>query len=328
MLAPIASRSQADFYRLLRISQGEDELRSELEHPYSGLELEEICQVLRKLTRVQQVLLKVNMAYIHSASMADEYRTEPAFKLQGSYRNMAKLAEKVVAVMNDAELEELIIDHYRGEAQTLTTGAESNLLKLYEITGRLDAEQAERWAAIKRTFARQQELSGSEDDPMQRALLQLVKVNEHLGDIGGALARGQERSSEGHPLVPALERLGEVLASSRAASDAPAASDASAALASAIGQLAQAVEAERNQPIQVVNTLPKYYANLYRHHIEVIENSLQPALQALGRHLDNSGAIANNLRELVRYLRKRADKHDGSASLDLPGGNEQQIEDD
>ncbi|TVR42225.1 MAG: AAA family ATPase, partial [Planctomycetota bacterium] len=36
VLAPIASRSQADFYRLLRISQGEDELRSELEHPYSG----------------------------------------------------------------------------------------------------------------------------------------------------------------------------------------------------------------------------------------------------------------------------------------------------
>ena len=54
--------------------------------------------------------------------MADEDRVEPSFKLQGSYRNMAKLAEKVVAVMNDEELDQLILDHYLSESQTLTAG--------------------------------------------------------------------------------------------------------------------------------------------------------------------------------------------------------------
>jgi hypothetical protein len=68
---------------------------------------------------------------------ADAYRTEPPFKLQGSYRNMNKIAEKVVAAMNAQELETLIDDHYRGEAQTLTTGAEQNLLKLAELRERM-----------------------------------------------------------------------------------------------------------------------------------------------------------------------------------------------
>ena len=47
----------------------------------------------------------MNQEYIRSASQDDAFRTEPPFKLQGSYRNMNKLAEKVVSAMNDAELE-------------------------------------------------------------------------------------------------------------------------------------------------------------------------------------------------------------------------------
>ena len=43
---------------------------------------------------------------------------------------MNKLAEKVVAIMDDNELQAVIDDHYIGEAQLLTTGAEANLLKL------------------------------------------------------------------------------------------------------------------------------------------------------------------------------------------------------
>ena len=38
--------------------------------------------------------------------------------------------------MNDAELERSIDDHYPSESQTLTTGAEQNLLKLAELRGR------------------------------------------------------------------------------------------------------------------------------------------------------------------------------------------------
>ena len=55
---------------------------------------------------------------------------------------MNKIAQRIQPAMNDAELAALIDDHYRAEAQTLTTGAEANLLKLAELRGTLTAEQA------------------------------------------------------------------------------------------------------------------------------------------------------------------------------------------
>src|SRR5690606_29018550 len=108
----------------------------------------------------------VNAEYIRSAAQADTFRTEPPFKLQGSYRNMNKIAEKIVSAMTPDELETLIDDHYRSESQTLTTGAEQNLLKLAELRGRLTPEQAKRWAEIKAEFMRQRRLGGSETDPV------------------------------------------------------------------------------------------------------------------------------------------------------------------
>ncbi|HEX2210741.1 MAG TPA: hypothetical protein VHG93_23870 [Longimicrobium sp.] len=67
---------------------------------------------------------------------------------------MNKLAEKISPVMNDAELQQLVSDHYLGEAQLLTPGAEENLLKLKELRGVLTAGEAARWEQIKRDFLR------------------------------------------------------------------------------------------------------------------------------------------------------------------------------
>ena len=44
-----------------------------------------------------------------------------------------KLAEKIFSVMNDKELETLLLSHYENESQTLTSGAEANLLKFKEL---------------------------------------------------------------------------------------------------------------------------------------------------------------------------------------------------
>ncbi|MCA9604217.1 MAG: DNA repair ATPase, partial [Myxococcales bacterium] len=90
VLAPVATRSLADVHKLLRMAQGEEVPSSELEQSYSAVEVQEITSVLTKLLRVQSVLSMVNAEYIRSASMEDAYRTEPPFKLQGSYRNMNK----------------------------------------------------------------------------------------------------------------------------------------------------------------------------------------------------------------------------------------------
>ena len=63
---------------------------------------------------------------------------------------MNRIAEKVLALMTDQEVEALIFDHYENESQTLTDGAEANLLKFYELEGSLSDEDTERWIEIKK----------------------------------------------------------------------------------------------------------------------------------------------------------------------------------
>ncbi|MGW5681415.1 DNA repair ATPase [Nonomuraea sp. NPDC003754] len=188
VLAPLSTRDRGDVELLVRIARGEEGVRTDqLSHPYTKVELDQILSVLRKLVRVQEVVLANNQAYIASAAQSDDSRTEPPYRLQGSYRNMNKLAERIVPVMNDAELEQVIDDHYLGEAQTLTSGAEANLLKLAELRGRLTPEQAARWADIKAAYLRTKALGGAEDDPMTRAVGAIGLLADRVGDIGQAL---------------------------------------------------------------------------------------------------------------------------------------------
>lgn len=113
VLAPLATRDMADVYRFVAKAEGKPFSSNELAHGYSGAEINEISSTLQRLMQVRDVVLKVNQQYIASAAQADQYRSEPPFKLQGSYRNMNKMAEKISAVMNDAELLQLIADHYQ-----------------------------------------------------------------------------------------------------------------------------------------------------------------------------------------------------------------------
>ncbi|WP_405745421.1 DNA repair ATPase [Streptomyces sp. NBC_01525] len=152
-LAPLATRDRADTDLLIRLARRDPTAHADrLVHPYAPAELDQILAVLRTLLRVQETVLAVNRAYIDSAAQADSTRTEPPFLLQGSYRNTNKIAARLVPVMNDTETEALLDGHYRAEAQTLTGGAEANLLKLAELRGRLTPVQARRWAEIKRTW--------------------------------------------------------------------------------------------------------------------------------------------------------------------------------
>ncbi len=190
VLAPLAARDTADLPLLLRLAEGDETARADrLSYPYSAAELDQILAVLRKMKRAQRVVLRVNQAYIASAAQADSSRTEPPFKLQGSYRNMNKLAERIVPAMNDDELEQVLDDHYLGEAQTLTGGAEANLLKLAEIRGRLDPAREQRWAEVKAGFLREQALGGSEADPMVRAAGAVALVADRIAGIEAAIGR-------------------------------------------------------------------------------------------------------------------------------------------
>ncbi|HEX5201115.1 MAG TPA: hypothetical protein VFW27_14390, partial [Actinoplanes sp.] len=120
---------------------------------------------------------------------SDDSRTEPPFRLQGSYRNMNKLAERIVPAMNDDEVEAVIDDHYAGEAQTLTTGAEANLLKLAELRGRMTPEQVNRWAEVKAGYLRARALGGDGEDPLSRAVGAVGLLADRVSDVSSAIGR-------------------------------------------------------------------------------------------------------------------------------------------
>ncbi|MCP4683214.1 MAG: AAA family ATPase, partial [Desulfobacterales bacterium] len=152
VLNKLSSRSQKDIYGIIRIAETDDREGVAFSGTYSVEDVNEMVSVMKKMSIVRDVILKVNKAYIQSAAQADEYRTEPPFKLQGSYRNMNRITEKIVPIMNDEELTTLVLSHYENEAQTLTTGTESNLLKFKELTGWLNDDEDKRWHEIKKGF--------------------------------------------------------------------------------------------------------------------------------------------------------------------------------
>ncbi|HEU5470774.1 MAG TPA: DNA repair ATPase [Actinophytocola sp.] len=194
ILAPLSTRDRSDLELLVRLAKGDDSVRTDkLAHPYSPVELDAILSVLRKLLRVQQVVLANNKAYIASAAQSDASRTEPPFLLQGSYRNMNKLAERIVPVMNDTELDAVISDHYLGEAQTLTSGAEANLLKLAELRGTLTPAQAARWTQVKDAYLRERALGSATDDPITRAVGAVGLLADRVADVETAITRAADQ---------------------------------------------------------------------------------------------------------------------------------------
>ncbi len=272
VLTTIASRSHEDLYRFMQILATNSREGIQFDHDYSAAEVTEILGTLKKLRRVQQILLRVNEQYIYSAAQQDDYRKEPPFKLQGSYRNMNRLAEKVFPVMTDQEVDQLIIDHYYNESQTLTTGAEANLLKFKELMDVMSEDERRRWEDIKSEFNRRQMLSGMDDsDQMGQVLGQLSAFNAGLGNIRTSIDRSLEsglrqlagRLVEGQqldlsPLVDAVTRIGERQPQLN---------------------LTPLIEAMRQPPALQAN-FPKEYAKAWERQITAVE-CLVPILESI-----------------------------------------------
>ncbi len=330
-LAPLANRDPEDLYRLIREARGENVPGSEFSHDYSAGERAELHAVLKKLFRVRDVLLKVNQQYIASAAQAGHYRVEPPFKLQGSYRNMNKLAEKVVAVMNDRELEDLISDHYQGEAQTLTGGAEENLLKLAELRGILTPEQQARWQAVKKTFNRLQASGDPEADPVTRVVNQLGNLNQQLQEFRDSL---YQNGRQGNAVL--LQHLGQLnghlaglpkLLQNQGKLQRQPLEDLTRALAE-LPNLATHL-AEQKPEIQVVNRLPDTLEPAIRQLVELIDHSLLPVVKQFERksRLDlviwqRLKEVSHTLREIDQEAFRRARvqrKREPSMLEDLPG---------
>ncbi|WP_417848337.1 DNA repair ATPase [Thalassoglobus sp.] len=197
VLGKLASRSQKDVYAVVKMAERTlrgDAAPSEgidFEANYSMEELNDFVDTMMKLMRVRDVVLRVNQEYITSAAQHDDYRTEPPFLLQGSYRNMNRIAEKVLPVMNGDEIESLIQSSYQNDAQTLTSGTEANLLKFKELTGSLTANEQERWDDIKRTFKQNIKMRGiGSDDKVGQVIATLTTFSDGLDSIRKAVNEG------------------------------------------------------------------------------------------------------------------------------------------
>lgn len=197
-LRPLSNRSRKDVYAIIKIARTGIREGAEFEGSYSAEEVDEMVGVMKKMMRVRDTILRVNMQYIKSAAQADEFRTEPPFKLQGSYRNMNRIAEKLLPIMTDDEVESIIDDHYENEAQTLTQGAEANLLKFRQLEGKITPPELERWEEIKKRFTKNKILGGADSDPVNKVVSQLADNNMALSE--GLAALGERLTAMRQPI--------------------------------------------------------------------------------------------------------------------------------
>ncbi|MCI4671963.1 MAG: DNA repair ATPase [Bacteroidia bacterium] len=192
VLHRLSTRSQKDILNLIKIAETGSREGIDFETHFSPEEIQEYVGVLEKLLKIRDVILAVNQEYIASAAQQDEFRIEPPFKLQGSYRNMNRLAEKVQPLMNEDELRTLILSHYESEAQTLTNGAEANLLKFKMLNAFAEKEDEARWNEIKEMFMQQKNLSA---DRLAQLVQEMGAFTSGLNAIKDVLEKGMKNGN-------------------------------------------------------------------------------------------------------------------------------------
>lgn len=209
----LTARSQHDVYEIIKIAKSGIFDGAEFESNYSSEEVKELVSMFQKLLIVQEVVLSVNMQYIYSAEQDDDYRTEPSFLLQGSYRNMNKIAEKIMPVMNDKEIRQLVMDHYSDESQLLTSGAEFNLLKFKEMQGWITEEEKERLGYIRETYQKNKSLRQSgEGDPMVQVAGQVRLLNDRIKTMSDAVVTSMNDESKADKITNEVKTLNEKFA--------------------------------------------------------------------------------------------------------------------
>ncbi len=307
-LAPLANKSQKDIRSFVRMAGTGEREAEGFEGSYSQQEVEEILGVMKKLVKIREVVLRVNQEYIHSAAQADEFRTEPPFRLQGSYRNMNRLAEKVVPIMNDDEVQALIVDHYRGESQTLTTGAEANYLKFREMIGAQTAAEKARWDEIKATFKRNMLARGGDhSDPVGRVVAQLADFRGGLQSIGETLER--QMSKPPAPLVVDLGPLHRSLESLRGAVEerlgqGPGTTAPAKAEGNGIGrQLAEGLKALREDLSRAITAV---HSGTMAEKVESLSHELEMIHSTLATLKDVASQQRDHLRNAQELLATRA----------------------
>jgi hypothetical protein len=201
---------------------------------------------------------------------------------------MNRIAERVLPVMHDAELHTLIASSYENEAQTLTTGAEANLLKFKELTNTLGPQEAERWESIKKTYQRNVMLRGmGADDKVAQVILALHQCNDHLAAIHHAMA------NHVRPLLGSVTSNGAGTTLESAAAQAP-------------------------HPIQIINRVPRVFLEIIQQQFSLMQQWLQPLQQTASASDSRVGHLEQLVQQtLDRYTELLKRLEDGKIVVSL-----------
>jgi len=231
---------------------------------------------------------------------------------------MNKMAERVLPIMNDHELEQLIVDHFINQAQTLTTGAEANLLKFRELLGKMSPADKDRWDDIKRTFKRNLVLgSAGNDNVAGQVIAQIATLGDVLHDIRKSVDHGltsmvdQARDSATDPLrqttLTQISTAVEQLIQTNTALDS---------IRTALGALSEATQlrAENPSPIEVKNSVPPVFLEIIRYQFQTLEQWLSPLTQLAESLPAAKGVsrtakqVAKNYKKIIEHLEKNVDE--------------------
>lgn len=314
VLQPLTRVSNKDQRSIIRAAElgSTDGLNLESSLPVD--QLSEMIRILAKLLKVRDIILRVNRAYIRSAAQADSYRTEPPFKLQGSYRNMNRIAERIVAVMNDQELDTLVMANYEQDAQTLTRDGEANLLKFKELLGTLTKAETERWESIKYAYIESVRMKGVEgDDSTAQVLRTLTGLRDGLESIRKTMALAIATLQPDQQLQAVEQGVSKLTDGLLQLADQVAKSIHSAATQVAANQSSQSEAKLPDQKVLVQHSVPRVMTDLVQTQFQLLYDGLRPVLEASAQSRSQLEGIKKSIDDCLKQYQLMKEEINRSA---------------
>ncbi len=324
-LQPLARASSRDQRAVVHAADAGSVEGLELETNLSPDQISDCVAVIAKLLKVRDVVLRVNRTYIRSAAQVDAYRTEPPFKLQGSYRNMNRIAERVVPVMNAQELHSLIASNYEQDAQTLTRDGESNLLKFKELLGTLTPQESERWDNIKYAFVESVRMEGIEgEDNAAKVLRTLAGLRDGLESIRRTMAQALASDQTGQQIAAVQDGLAQLCSAASTLG-----TSVSGAIAAGMQRVERSVQQSAEQSAQqelpeqkvlVQHSVPRVMTDLVRSQFQLLYDGLRPVLEASAinsTQLQNLRSSIDDCLQQYRDLQAEIEQASQPAATDL-----------
>jgi AAA domain (dynein-related subfamily) len=291
-LQPLARSSNKDQRAVIQAAERGTTEGLNLESNLPADQLTEMINVLGKLFQVRNVVLQVNRAYIRSAAQVDAYRTEPPFKLQGSYRNMNRIAERVVPVMNNQELQSLVMANYEQDAQTLTRDGEANLLKFKEILGTQTKAEAERWENIKYAYVESVRMQGIEGEDNTAQVLRILSgLRDGLESIRRTMSQAIASQQPDQQMQVIEQGVTKLTSGLSHFSD-----NVTQAIKAGAEQLHTASQQLPDQKVLVQHSVPRVMTDLVQSQFQLLYDGLRPVLES-----------STNNRQQLEALRKSID---------------------